>query len=166
MTGALCLPTALFSAAAPLPDPLPPPLPRGIQAGSSRPRTPTPASALAAIKRPYILCCVFPPAGFMGWRIDFTMCLQQHETHGVTVGAHNCAVFCFQKRVQFFFRVCFFFRPRPHTHNTDISAKKGYMYKCVIFLLYIYIIFYDIDFLASQVLGQAQCAKTDLFFTW
>lgn len=127
----------------------PPPLPLPLwHSGRVQSAThPYLASALAAIKRPYILCCVFPPAGFMGWRIDFTMCLQQHGTHGVTVGAHNCAVSCFQKRVQFFFFVLFF--DPALTPKTQILAPKCYF-------LIIYIIFYDIDFRACQVFVQTQ----------
>lgn len=39
----------------------------------------TPPPWLAFVKQSYILCCVFPPAGFNRWLIEFITCLEQPE---------------------------------------------------------------------------------------
>lgn len=55
-----------------------------LLAGSPSGSPPTPdldsfgRCSTAIIRRSYVLCFVFPAAGFIGWLIEFTMCLEQH----------------------------------------------------------------------------------------
>lgn len=76
-----------------------------------------PPPQLTIIKQPYILCCVFPPAGFIGWLIEFTMCLEQHETR------HDNP--CTHRAYRFLPETCHtYFGPPSHPQDRHARKKK------------------------------------------
>lgn len=75
------------------------------------------------IKQPYILCCVFPPAGFIGWLIEFTMCLEQHETRHDTLYTHRA--------YRFLCETCHtYVSPPSHPPNTQRCYMSSLWFQC------------------------------------
>lgn len=79
------------------------------------------------IKQPYILCCVFPSARFIGWLIEFTMCPEKHKTRHDNPCTHRAYRFLTKTR-----HICV----GPPSHLTYMYNKMKRMLhiECMIFV--------------------------------